>query len=281
MLISVGTMAIPCAAKALVDSSSSPLACSMQSVPAAAKSGALLVGGCHRGDNRLARPAGRQVAGLPIDPVTHELDPAIAPARLHPDVRDEFVGLDLVGVVADVAPGPGDVFAGPDDSWQVVPVVDPPGVGWAARVADEQGAGIPISGGLPLGNVGLDRAVVVQAHVTVGVDEAGQRPAPHGLDVVTGTGRSGIRHPPVEHPALRPRVRGSDQDLPHDVQHRRHGATVSSGQCLRAVDRAKRRKICVTTSGWSECTQCPASLTVTCVTRGNSARMGSASRSVM
>jgi hypothetical protein len=88
-------------------------------------------------------------------------------------VRDEFVGLDLVGVVADVAPGPGDVFAGPDDSWQVVPVVDPPGVGRAARVTDEQGASIPVGRGLLLGNVGLDRAVVVQADVTVSVDEAG------------------------------------------------------------------------------------------------------------
>ena len=38
MLTRVGTMAMPCAANCAMVSSSSPVACSMQSVPAAAKS---------------------------------------------------------------------------------------------------------------------------------------------------------------------------------------------------------------------------------------------------
>jgi hypothetical protein len=84
------------------------------------------------GDRRLdraARPAGGQIPGVPVDPVADELDPAVAAPGLLSDVRDEVVGLDLMGEVADVAAGARDVTARPDDLRQVLPVVDPAGVG--------------------------------------------------------------------------------------------------------------------------------------------------------
>ena len=102
--------------------------------------GALLVRGGHRRDEDVGRPAGRQVAGVAVDPVAHQLDPAVAGPGLGADLLDQLLGLDLVRVVADVAAGAGDVPAGADDPRQVRLVVDPAGVRGAAGVADQQRA---------------------------------------------------------------------------------------------------------------------------------------------
>ena len=76
---------------------------------------------------------GGQVAGVAVDPVADQLDPAVAAPRLPAHVGGQVAGLDLVRVVADVAAGAGDVAAGPDDPRQVLAVVDPAGVGRRAR----------------------------------------------------------------------------------------------------------------------------------------------------
>ena len=86
---------------------------------------ALGVGGVDGGFQCLCGPARGEVAGVAIDPVADELDPAVTAARLLAHVRDEIFGLDLVGVVTDVALGAGDVAAGADDAGQVVTFVDP------------------------------------------------------------------------------------------------------------------------------------------------------------
>jgi hypothetical protein len=44
--------------------------------------GTLVVRGGERGGDGVARPAGGQVAGVPVDPVPHDLDPAVAAAGL-------------------------------------------------------------------------------------------------------------------------------------------------------------------------------------------------------
>ena len=67
------------------------------------------------------------------------------------DVRRQVVGLDLVGVVADVAPGAGDVAAAADQPRQVVALVDPAGVGRRAAVAQQQRAGVAVGDRLLLG----------------------------------------------------------------------------------------------------------------------------------
>ena len=58
------------------------------------------------GGERLGREAdGIRSPSLAVDPVPHQLDPAVAAAGLLRGVRRQLVGLDLVGVVADVALG--------------------------------------------------------------------------------------------------------------------------------------------------------------------------------
>src|SRR5699024_1987373 len=115
---------------------------------------------------------GGEVARSPVDPVADELDPAVPGPGLGPDPGDELLRLDLVGIVADVALRAGDVPAGADDLRQVVPLVDPAGVGGRARVPDQERARIPVRARLLLARRLVDRAVGVEADVAVGVHEA-------------------------------------------------------------------------------------------------------------
>ena len=69
----------------------------------------------------LDRPQRGQVTDLPVDPVPHQLDPAVATGSLTLYLRDQRVRLDLGGVVAQIALWAGDVPAGSDDLGQVVP----------------------------------------------------------------------------------------------------------------------------------------------------------------
>ena len=102
--MTVGTSAVPRATIASTRSVESPVPCSMQSMPASIRSGstvspkqwavtlrAVLV---RRGDRRgegLGRERRRQVAGVAVDPVADELDPAVAalrpPGRRTPPAR--------------------------------------------------------------------------------------------------------------------------------------------------------------------------------------------------
>ena len=128
MLMSVGTMAIPCAAKAF-DADGREVVQHLLPEAVRRHPGTLLVRGRQcRGDG-FARPTGGQVAGVPVDPVPHDLDPAVATACLLAHGLDQLIGLDLVGVAADVTAGPGNMPAGPDDHRKVVAIIDPPRVG--------------------------------------------------------------------------------------------------------------------------------------------------------
>ncbi|RPK86897.1 hypothetical protein EES46_20275 [Streptomyces sp. ADI98-10] len=173
------------------------------------------------GDGRLdlaARPAGGEVPGVAVDPVPHQLDPAVPAPGLPGHVRDEVAGLDLVGEVADVAAGPGDVPAGPDDLRQVLPVVGPPGVGGRSGVPDQQRSGLPVGDGLLLGGRRVDRAVLVQAHMAVRVDQAGQRPAGDRHRAV-GAGRPLVGDPPFHGPQFVPHLVRADE---HPALHPQH-----------------------------------------------------------
>ena len=127
---------------------------------------------------RLRRERRRQVARLAADPVADQLDPAVAALRLLGDVRREVVGLDLVGVVADVALGAGDVPARPDQPRQVVAVVDPGGVGRRARSRGSAARRRPGRSTACCSVVSsVDAAVVVEPEVAVRVDQARHDPA--------------------------------------------------------------------------------------------------------
>ena len=92
-------------------------------------------------------------------------------------VLRQLVGLDLVGVVADVALGAADVAPAADQPRQVVAVVDPPGVGGAAGVADQQRSPVAVVDRLLLGLLVPHGAEVVEPEVAVGVDQARDDPA--------------------------------------------------------------------------------------------------------
>ena len=188
--MTVGTSATPRSDITPIRSSDSPVPCSMQSMPAAIRPGssaspkqcAVTRAPCSWAvrdglGERVVGEGRGEVAGLAGDPVADQLDPPVAPLRLAGDVRRQVRGLDLVGVVADVAPGAGDVAAAPDQAGQVVAVVDPGGVGGHARVADQQGAAVAVLDRLTLGLLVVDRAVVVEPDVAVGVGQTGHDPA--------------------------------------------------------------------------------------------------------
>ena len=187
--ITVGTRAVPPATIWSIRSGVRPVPCSMQSMPASRRPrrtrvaeavrgdlGAVLVGHPDRLGEGLGRERGGEVALVARDPVADQLDPAVAALRLLRDVRRELVGLDLVGVVADVALGPRDVPPRPDQPREVLALVDPRGVGGRPAVADQQRPAVAVVDRLLLGLLVADRAVVVEAEVAVGVDEAGDDP---------------------------------------------------------------------------------------------------------
>ncbi len=164
MLTSVGTTATCRCASSGSRSGVSPVPCSTpssaggeqvgQALLAEAVRGHLgagLVRGGDRLDQHVRRPAGREVAGVAVDPVADELDPAVAAGGLPAHLGDEVLRLDLGAEAAQVAPGPGDVPPGADQPRQVLAVVDPPGVGGGAGVAQQQRAGVAVGAGLLLG----------------------------------------------------------------------------------------------------------------------------------
>src|ERR1044072_2388255 len=93
MFTRVGTIATPRSAKSGIVSSVSPVAWSAEWMAASTR---------YRSES----------SG---EPVAAELPPPVAPPRLLGDVRHQVVGLDLVGVVADVAARSRDVAARPND----------------------------------------------------------------------------------------------------------------------------------------------------------------------
>ena len=132
------------------------------------------------GDRRrghLGRPQRCKITDVPIDPVTHQLDPAVTARGLPLDLGHQFARLDLGAVVAQIAHGAGDVPAGPDDLGQVVALVHPPGVGRAAGITQQQRSGGPLGQGVLFGDVIRHGAVHLEADMAVGIDQTGQQPA--------------------------------------------------------------------------------------------------------
>ena len=82
-----------------------------------------------RGTDGLGREGRREVADLAGDPVPHQLDPAVTRPSLLGHRVDQQVGLDLVGVAADVALGARHVSPATDQPRQVLALLHPAGVG--------------------------------------------------------------------------------------------------------------------------------------------------------
>ena len=220
---------------------------------------ALLVGRGDRVGEDVDGPAGSQVAGVAVDPVADQLDPAVARLRLDAHAVDELVRLDLVGVVADVAAGPGDVPPRPDDLGQVLALVDPPRVRRRAGVADEQRARVAVGERLGLG--GRRRRPRRGRRDRRG---SARRPARAGHTRARSARRPRTRgplegQPAADDPRLAADVLGSDEDLAQQMQHRcRHGADPS--ERTSTVRATNRRSASTTTSGASVCTQCDGAL---------------------
>ena len=86
-----------------------------------------------RGREHVVGPRRGQVAEVAVDPVGGDLDPAVAAGGLPLDLGDQVVRLDLDAEVAEVAAGPGDVPAGPDQPGQVGAVLHATGCPPASR----------------------------------------------------------------------------------------------------------------------------------------------------
>ena len=162
---------------------------------------AQFVGSGDRRRGELGRPQRSEITDLAVDPVAHELDPAVTPRGLALDLGHEFVRLDLGPVVAQIAHGSGDVPAGPDDLGQVVALVHPPGVGRAAGITQQQRAGGPLRESVLFGDVVGHRAGTFQTHMAVRVDQTGHQPA--SGDRYGVADRFGPDQP-VDHPEVTP-----------------------------------------------------------------------------
>ena len=162
--------------------------------------GAQLVGAFDRGGGEVGRPQRGQVARVTVDPVPHQLHPAVPRPGLPLDLGQQRLRLDLDRVVADVAGGAGDVPTGADDPRQVGLSVDPVGVDRRAGVPDQQGSGVPVGARLGLGGRTVDAAAGVQPDVAVGVHQTRHDPGPgrHRCCVCDGFGA----HQPVHQPEV-------------------------------------------------------------------------------
>ena len=199
-----------------------PEACSMQSVPAASKSwsdsspkqcavtrapsswaAVIASASTSRGQQGARSPTSRSIQS-PTSLTSRR------PPRLDPDAFDQLLGLQLPREVAQVSARSRDVPTCPDDPWQVLAVVDPAGVCWRAGVADEQGARVPVGGGLGLARGLVHRPVAVQADVAVRVDQPGQGPS--------RPGRGPVRRRDGRRSAGRPRTRGPGVPGPGPVR---------------------------------------------------------------
>ena len=120
----------------------------------------------------------RSPSSRSIQSPTSLIHPSPARASRAAYVR-QLVGLHLVGVVADVAPGATHVATAADQPGQVVSVLDPPGVRGAAGVADQQRSTVAVLDSLPLRLLFPDGTEVVEPEMTVRVHEAGTiQPSP-------------------------------------------------------------------------------------------------------
>ena len=187
----VGTRATPWAAIWSMSRGDSPVPCSMQSMPGVDQvgqrllaedvggdPGAPLVGRRHRGLERLPRPQRREVAGLALDPVADELDPAVAALGLLRDVRRPARRARPRGRSCGCSASgrarwrPARISRGRSSrSWiQDVSAAEP-----ASRM--QQRAGVAVGERLLLLDLGRHGAVRVEPDVAVRVDEPGDDPA--------------------------------------------------------------------------------------------------------
>ena len=168
------------------------------------------------------RKGRRQVAGAPVNPVPHELDPAVAVARLLADGLHEAPGLHFLGEPPQVAARPGDMAPRPDQHREVPAALHPAGICRRARIPDQQGSGVEVRACLVPGGRGFDRTSGTQPNVAVGVHEAREHPAVQ--NPVRSSRRPAERKPAVHGPEPVPhRVRCS-QDGAAEVDDACHGA---------------------------------------------------------
>ena len=153
-----------------------------------------------RGGQHVVRPQRGQITHVTVDPVTDDLDPAVAEPGLLLDGGDQAVRFDLDADVAQVTLRPGHVPAGADQPGQVLAPLHEPVVHRGAGVPDEQRAGVPVGDGL-LDHFGLvGHAVGHHADVAVAIDQAGHDPAV-ACQRLRAADRL-VRQPPVDDPQV-------------------------------------------------------------------------------
>jgi hypothetical protein len=124
-------------------------------------------------------PQRGQVTDLAVDPVTDQLDPAVAAPRLfdHRIGQLRFV-LQLDCEVALIALRPGEETAVADDARQVVALVEGPGVDRRPAVTQQQGADAAFDFALRRAVLEtVERPVIAEPDVAVRVDQPGHNPA--------------------------------------------------------------------------------------------------------
>ncbi len=162
-----------------------------------------------------------QIPGITRDPVADELHPAVPGLRLDGDLRGKIGGLDLVGVVPEIAGSPSDVSSAPDQMREVITLLDPPSIQGRTRVANQQRSPVAVLHRLSLG-LGLgDRTVLIESDVAVRIDQPGHDPT---LSAALRLGSRFVADRPVHHIDVAPLT--IRQDWPGETKHA-HTRTVS------------------------------------------------------
>ena len=176
------------------------------------------MGGCDGCPHGLGGPHRGEVATLPVDPVGDDLYPAVALARLLGGGGGQFCRLDFDAQTAEVTLGPGEMTAGADESWQVLPSLDPPVIHRRAAVTQQQRPAVPVGDRLLFLLVAVGEPALPEpdADMAVRVDQPGYEPA---LGHRRSRRHAFVRHPP-SHDKQIPRL-SLGQDRPADVQRRR------------------------------------------------------------
>jgi hypothetical protein len=95
------------------------------------------VGASNRGLRHINWPQWDEITDVPVDPVPDQLHPTVTTGRLPLHLRHQFVRLDLLAVVTEVALRPGNVPPGSDDLGQIGASIDPAGIGRATCIAQQ------------------------------------------------------------------------------------------------------------------------------------------------
>ncbi|BCW45943.1 hypothetical protein StoSoilB5_31270 [Arthrobacter sp. StoSoilB5] len=129
-----------------------------------------------------------KVTGVAVDPVSDDLHPPVSVTGFLADRLHELVRLDFMAQAAQVPAAACDVAACPDESGQVLALLDPSRVAGRPSIADQQRAGLKVRLRLGKRSLLIYRPTNAKSNMAMGVNKTGKDPSvQHGIGRCGGT----------------------------------------------------------------------------------------------